>query len=73
MPDRTNKVRIRFPDPKKHLKSGIIHDRVKAVAILFFFFKMAAPKNQNCIASNRLNNAKFNSQMQKWIQNDMIE
>ena len=28
---------------QKHLKSGIIHDRIKVVAILIFFFKMAAP------------------------------
>ena len=38
MPDRKNKVRIGFPEsrPYTYLKSGIIHDWAKVVAILFF-------------------------------------
>ena len=44
MPDRTNKVRIRFPDPEKHLKSGIIQDRVEVVAILICSSKWRLPR-----------------------------
>ena len=39
MPDCKNKVRIGFPDPKKYLKSGIIHDWAKPAAILIFSSK----------------------------------
>ena len=38
MLDRKNNIIIGFPDPKKHLKSGIIHDWGKVMAILIVFF-----------------------------------
>ncbi len=48
MPDRKNNLRIGFPDPKKYLKSGIIHDWAKVVAI--FSLKMTAPRGASLSA-----------------------
>ena len=46
LPDRKIKVRIGFPDRNKHLKSGIIHDWAKVVAILIFS-KWRAPRGRH--------------------------
>ena len=72
MPDCKNKVSIGFPD-QKYLKSGIIHTWAEGGPSFGFpqnggplgGTTLCAQQNQNSRASNRRNNAKFNSQMQK--------
>ena len=60
MPDRKNKVRIGFPDQKKYLKSGIIHNCAIGGHLVGFPQKLRPARGHHS-----LNNAKFNSQMQK--------
>ena len=71
MPDRKNKVRIGFPD-QKNIKKVVSYIIGPTGAILWVSPQNAGPleaplftpsKNQNSMASNRRNSAKFNSQM----------